>query len=705
MPTRTALVPTLALLAGLAAAAEPPTSPGEILMVVGETQGDAQRLAGTATVLDRALLAAYRPESVHQLLRHIPAATVVDEDGYGMRANIGMRGVNPIRSNKVHVMEDGVPVAPNPYNDPSLYVGPAYARFAAVEAIKGSGQILYGPHTVAGVVNFKTDPLAYAARGSADLAHGSHDTTRVRAMLEVPLGEGLSAAVDAYLLDTAGFRPHDDVNQDEVVARLGWRPSPDHRFEAKLFSGTENSNLTYLGLARDDFARDPHDRYDFTSQDAMEAERRGVHLRHRWDAGDDLQLVTTAYHQHAARVWTRAELSFNGSTYVAAQPTTAGFTRDRSAGDRTYLSQGLESRLHAAVAGAVPLTIDAGARLHREGQDNRTVDHHATTGAIAVRTAYERETLAAAGWLQAEAEVGAGLHLIPGIRVESVEIASRRTLANYAATTDPEGASRVTEALPGFGATWDAARAVQVYGGVHRGFSPPSYSQAVSNSGQDNELDAERSWNYEIGLRLDLGPSLQADLAAFLVDWDNIIAQGVSGGPQINGGESRHRGVEGLISGDLGHAAGLGFAIPFRLAGAWVEATYESDVYAGSTLVARAGNQREFSPELTASASLGIAEVGPRRAIAAHLTLTWIGEQFSDGLNTVAVPASGSTGLIDEVALLDLTVRWQPEGAAYEIYATGRNLADTGYVSYRRGGHGSIAGAPRSAMLGAALRF
>jgi Fe(3+) dicitrate transport protein len=206
-------------------------------------------------------------------------------------------------------------------------------------------------------------------------------------------------------------------------------------------------------------------------------------------------------------------------------------------------------------------------------------------------------------------------------------------------------------------------------------------------------------------VRLDLGPSLRADLAAFLVDWDNIIAQGVAGGPQINGGESRHRGVEGLVDADLGHAAGLGFAIPFRLAAAWVEATYGSDVYSGSTLVARSGNQREFSPELTASASLGVEGVGPQRGLGALVTVTWIGEQFSDGLNTVAVPASGSTGLIDEVALLDLTLRWKPEGAAYELYATGRNLADTAYVSYRRGGHGSVAGAPLTAMVGGALRF
>lgn len=705
MPYRRACVPTLALLAGIAAAAETPAPPGDTLVVVGATQGDSQRLPGTATVLDPDLLDVHHYDSIHQILRLVPGATVVDEDGYGVRANIGMRGVNPIRSNKVHVMEDGVPIAPNPYNDPSLYVGPAYARFTAIEVLKGSSQILYGPHTVAGAVNFKTEPLAYASRGSFDVAYGSHDTSRGRVMIEVPLGDGLTAAIDAYAMDTSGFRPHDDVNLQELVGRIGWRPADGHRIEAKLFSGVENSNLTYIGQSRADYERDAYGRYDFSAGDTMEASRRGVHLRHRWEIGETASLTSTLYHQEVDRGWNRAEFLFNGTTYVGTTRTTAGFTRDRSERARSYWSQGAEVRYHDVVGSAVPLTIDTGARLHREGQTNRNIDRQATTGVLAVRDSIDRESQALAGWGQVDAELADGLHVIPGLRVEHIGITSQRTVNAYAQTADPEGTSSTSELLPGIGMTWALGGGVQLYGGVHRGFSPPSYSQAVASDGTDQELDAETSWNYEIGVRIDRGAPFSLDVTGFYVAWDNIIAQGIAGGPQINGGESTHYGVEALLASDLGRAGGLPFSIPLRVAAAHVTARYDADIYSGSTLVAKSGNDREFSPDLTLSASLGIAGIGPRSGFHANLTATHVGAQYSDGMNTDALSADGSVGRIDAVTLLDLTVGWKPADASYEVYLTGRNIADTEYVAYRRGGHGSVAGAPLTAMVGLAASF
>lgn len=710
MSPRPILVPTLALLCGAAIAAEAaPAAPApagtgpasEVLVVVGSSQTDAARLPGTATVLDPDLLDVHHHDSVHQILRQVPAANVVDEDGYGLRANIGLRGVNPVRSTKVHLMEDGVPIAPNPYNDPSLYVSPAYGRFQAIEVIKGSGQILYGPHTVAGVVNLKTAPLAYERRAAFDVAAGSHDTVRGSASLEVPLAADLTAAIDLYGIDSSGFRPHDDVSQTEVVARLGWR-SDGHRLEAKLFHGAENSGMTYVGLSREDYRRNPYHRYAFSADDGMEAVRRGVHLRHRWDFAAAGNLVTTAYAQAVDRGWNRAYFSNAGGNYVGSL---SGGTYDRRDNARRYHAGGLETRFHDRYGAGVPLAVDAGLRLHGEGQTNRVVDRVAATSALAVRSSVARDTVALAGWLQLDAEVLRGVHLIPGVRVEHVRLASRRTVDNFAATTDPEGDSSLSEALPGFGFTADLGGTAQLYGGVHRGFSPPSYSQAISGSGEDAELDAETSWNYELGLRLDHGPALRADLAAFYVDWENIVAQGVSGGPQINAGRSTHYGAELLIESDLGRATGLGYGLPLRLAAAHVTARYDTDAYSGATLVAEKGNDREFSPDLTLSATIGVEGIGPHQGFHAFLTVNHIGSQYSDGLNTEAVNPAGDRGRIDAVTLFDATVKWRPADANYEFYLGGRNLLDTAYVAYRRGGHGTIAGPPLTALAGLAATF
>jgi Fe(3+) dicitrate transport protein len=53
---------------------------------------------------------------------------VVEEEGAGLRANIGIRGLDPHRSRNVLILEDGIPVALNPYGEPDSYYTPQIDR-------------------------------------------------------------------------------------------------------------------------------------------------------------------------------------------------------------------------------------------------------------------------------------------------------------------------------------------------------------------------------------------------------------------------------------------------------------------------------------------------------------------------------------------------------------------------------------------------
>ncbi|HMP30698.1 MAG TPA: TonB-dependent receptor plug domain-containing protein, partial [Saprospiraceae bacterium] len=236
------------------------------VMIVGEKN---QSIPGSGSYINTKRLQKLNQPIINNVLRTIPGVNIRDEEGFGLRPNIGLRGTPVNRSAKVTLMEDGILMAPAPYADPSAYYFPTFARMQGVEVLKGSSQIKYGPYTVGGAVNLISTPIPDAFEGFAQLSYGSFGTNQQR----IWLGDSRSNfdyvfEVNRYASN--GFKQLDNggntgFDRRDVMGKLRWHSDDAAKISQsltlKFVNTTEDSRETYLGLTFDDYKKNPLRRY------------------------------------------------------------------------------------------------------------------------------------------------------------------------------------------------------------------------------------------------------------------------------------------------------------------------------------------------------------------------------------------------------------------------------------------------------------
>src|SRR5262245_54761742 len=104
-----------------AAAQEPPSEPDAPIdepievRVVGDRADQIQKIPGSFTVVDKRAIERARPIDAAEMLRTVPGVLVRQDTSGGLRLDIGIRGLDPGRSRRLLVLEDGIPLAINPY--------------------------------------------------------------------------------------------------------------------------------------------------------------------------------------------------------------------------------------------------------------------------------------------------------------------------------------------------------------------------------------------------------------------------------------------------------------------------------------------------------------------------------------------------------------------------------------------------------------
>jgi len=686
---------TLLLASAWAQAAEEPTPlPG--VSVTG-TKAEQQRLPGSVAVLDQQVLEDSRVFTVNEALRKLPGLNVRDEEGFGLRPNIGLRGLNPTRSTKITLLEDGVPLAYAPYGDNASYYFPPVDRFDRIELVKGVGTLAHGPQTLGGVLNFRTPQPSQAARGFAQLVGGS------RALRDAKLQYSQAG----WLLDLTrkqgeGARQHLESELTDLNLKGHFRFDGGHQLTLKLSHFIEDSVVTYSGLTEAEY-RNFGARYNPFKNDRFEIERSGASLTHALALGGGTRLTTQLYRANFSRDWWRQSSTTTdtqcGNAFrdarLAGQAVQVDACNSAQGRLRDYQTTGIDSRLQLAhsLLGATS-HLELGLKAHDERQARLQVNASAPSGRSgSLAENNRRDTRAYSAFAANRVEVGESLEISPLLRYEWVENARANLLSGQA------GQDSLSAWLPGLGASYKLGAQTTLFGGVHRGFAPPRAEDVIGGNGSLTEVRSEHSTNWELGLRSETLDGFSAQATWFRNDFRRLIAVGsiAGGSTPLAEGEALFQGLE--LSAQWYHRSGwFGLAAFSWLPTAEQSSPFRQVVGGAAIAGSAAGKRQPYAPKHTASLTVGWAS----DALSLQAELQQVGAQFSDFANSEAAAANGQSGRIRAYTLLNLAANWRLD-PQWLLFATLKNAADRDYIVDRT--RGIQTGMPRLLQAGMRYRF
>ena len=678
----------------------------DVTVLASEVAGSVERmrrLPGSVDVIDRESLERSNVMTTNEALRRIPGVTVRDEEGFGLRPNIGIRGVNPTRSNKVLLLEDGIPLTYAPYGDNASYYHPPIERFERIEVFKGGAQIGYGPQTISGLVNYITPPPPSRRSGALAVAAGNRDYFNGHANYGNTIG-GTGFLVDYMRKQGDGAREyvHSELNDVNVKLVRTIGSSQHLTFRNNYYS--EDSNITYSGLREDEYRA--NQRANPFKNDFFFADRYGGSATHGFTPTGNIALTTNAYFTSFRRHWWRQSSNSAQRPNDAADAKCGGMANlHTTCGNegrlRQYYTYGVEPRFRVNhTTFGVASETDFGVRAHFERQDRLQVNGdspHARTGTL--EESNLRLNQAYSTFVQNRFLFGAWT-VTPGVRVE--HILFERTNRRVNATGD----TQLTKTIPGIGVAHSVADRVTMFGGVHRGFSPPRTEDVISNTGGVIDLDPELSWNYELGARTELARGVRVDGTLFRMDYENqIVPASLAGGvgaTLTNGGSTLHQGLEVMGRIDTAPMFNTFHNVSLRLSYTAVPVAEFTGVrfsnISGFGNVSITGNRLPYAPEHMVAVGVGYAQPSGLDILLEMVRTT---DQFGDDLNTVAPTADGQRGLIEGHTVWNTTVNYDLGRAT--LFFTIKNLLDDTFVVDRS--RGILPGSPRLVQLGLRTRF
>lgn len=523
---------------------------------------------------------------INRMLKAVPGVNMYEEDGYGLRPNISLRGTKAERSERVSIMEDGILAAPAPYSAPAAYYFPNVARMEAVEVLKGSSQVQYGPFTTGGAINLVSTPIPNNLSGKAKISYGSKNTFKAHTSI------GSSWKHFGYIVEylryqSDGFKQYEDhtaqgFKRNDIIAKVMVKTDKtegvNHALELKFGYAGENSDETYVGLSADDFKKTPFLRYAGSQMDKLKTNHQQWITTYLLTFSNKLKVTTNAYYSYFHRNWyklndVRAGITSKEKISIAdilIDPETnnryfdilTGKT-DREgeallvrANNRTYRSRGIQTKAEYRFnVNEFFFDLEFGLRYHADEEDRFQWDDSYSMknkkmilfmeGIHGTNANRVTSANALASYLLAKLRYNAWT-ITTGIRYEDIDLLKKDYTKEDLARSGKiriETPNHTRVLIPSLGIHYQLVKEASFFFGVHKGFAPPS---------AELYQKPESSVNMELGTRISIG-NFRTELIGFYNNYSNMLGSDLaaSGGSgtleQFNVGAARVKGAEFLV--------------------------------------------------------------------------------------------------------------------------------------------------------------
>ena len=488
------------------------------------------KVSSAVTILSEKEIAASRAKSVPDLLKNAEGLYVYDASGVGTSGRVNTRGFWGGMSTHQLVLIDGIPRNKGKDKLVDWDLIPL-ENIERIEVLRGPASALYGDTAMSGVINIVTKMPSTGSKSEVEVSAGTFNTENYKISTSMGL-EKTGCYVSMDIKSTDGFREHSDYENMNLFTKLNFQPdeTQDLVLSAGYHIKEEGSNS--WALTESQVADNRREARPGTENDNKKTKRFDLGMTYKKDITENFNVRGSFYY------------NFDNENGFYTSGSSYSSTREQLDNEDTF---GGELRANAKFDFLnMENFLTGGIDLEKNDVDYK--EYNASNQIrSSIRSNYNVTRNKVGPYIQDEISFCDCLKLIAGLRYDYLEFHFDDRISA------PNSKDReMTNLTPKCGLVYTYRKDSNAYANYAQAFRSPTIGQMFTYGSSSNpDLDPEKAYNYEVGVRHEFSDRLSANVSLYWMDLDNEIWYDYADSMYRNYGKTSHRGVETGLSAEI----------------------------------------------------------------------------------------------------------------------------------------------------------